>query len=40
MESHRLKGKTLAAAGLGALSLFSACTQKTPEPKKPNIISS
>lgn len=38
MEIQTIKGKTIAAVGLGALSLFSACTNKAPEPKRPNII--
>jgi arylsulfatase A-like enzyme len=38
MNKSRRSTVALTSVGLGALSLFSACTQKAPEPKKPNII--
>lgn len=38
MNKSRLSTVALTSVGLGALSLFSACNQKAPAPKKPNII--
>jgi arylsulfatase A-like enzyme len=38
MNKTKLSTATLSSVGLGTLSLFSACTHKAPEPKRPNII--
>lgn len=38
MTKSKIVTVALALVGLGALSLFAACTQKIPEPQRPNII--
>lgn len=38
MEIRHIKAITIAALGLGALSLFPACKQPPPAPQRPNII--
>ena len=38
MKLQYLRAKAVVAVGLVALCLFSACTKKAPEPKRPNII--
>jgi len=37
-DRYKIPGRTIAALGVGAISLFSSCKTREPEPERPNIV--